>query len=432
MKPIFYFLPPLFLAVSCASQSHQTSNVKTHSSVTIKTEEQVNFTQGEDVTLTFSNLLSLIQQGNSNLAGARKIIDAAQGNLQMAGLKSNPTIEVELETTVDLSEPFLIAGISQSFPRTNRLALEKQVSATLVEAAVAEVSNVERLLLSEAREQLIEILALRERKVLLEKQADNSQELANFISEAAERGEASILEVPTTVIEMNLLQNQAEQIHIQIELIQAKLKPLLGISSSTNLIIEDSLPPMKLPPMQISLPKNRPDLITKQLQVKAANENILLTQAEESLDYDLGIFAGVGYAVDEPEDKETEGIVGIRFSIPLGNNPKTPGALREARAQRDHLDLTATALTQSITAEVSAAYNEMTQWHKLASRINKNLIPKAQENLVKINAAYQNGQVSLQEVLRAREQELSLKLSYLESRQKFHEANSFYLTSINL
>jgi len=58
-------------------------------------------------------------------------------------------------------------------------------------------------------------------------------------------------------------------------------------------------------------------------------------------------------------------------------------------------------------------------------------MPKARENLTKVRTAYQSGQVPLQDVLRAREQELSLKFTTLEARQNFHKARSRYLTATN-
>ena len=432
MKASFYFLPTIFLAASsCSSQTSHFPIVPVTPVTKKVAVESVGDIDNGKVALTLSNLRSYVQRNNPNLAAARKLIDAAQGRLQKAGLRANPTVEVEFETTANLREPFLTAGISRSFPRTNRLLLEKRVSAILVEAARAEVADAERLLVGEAREQLIEILALREEKTLLQRQSENAQELANFINEAAERGEASLLEAPTAEIEVTRIQMKAEQIQIQIDLAAAKLKPVLGLNQETELSVAGTLPPTNLPPMMVSVPQNRPDLVAARLRAQSASENILLTQAESIPDYDLGVFAGLGRVEDEPEGGEFEAIAGVRFSMPLGRDPKTPGALREAHAERDRLDLTTLALRKSITAEVRAAYGEMAQWQKLAQRIDRDLIPKARENLTQVRAAYQSGQVPLQDVLRAREQELSLQLTILEARQKFHEAHSRYLTATN-
>ena len=431
MKASLYFLPTLLLAASCSSQISHLPIVTVQPAAQNIAVESTETTGGRDTALTLSNLRTLVRQSNPNLAAARKLIDAAQGRLQQAGLRSNPTIELEFETTANLREPFLTGGISRSFPRTNRLLLEKRVSAPLVEAARAEVSDAERLLVGVAREQLVEILALRERKTLLGKQAENAQKLADFINDAAARGEASLLEAPTAEIEVTRLQTQAEQLQIQIDFTEAKLKPVLGLAPSAKLTIAGALPPTNLPPMLVTVPQNRPDLVAARLRVESAGENITLTQAEGVPDYDLGVFAGIGRAVDEPEGGEAEGILGVRFSMPLGTDPKTPGALREAHAERDRLDLTTVALRKSITAEIRAAHSEMAQWQKLAKRIDSELLPKARENLSQIRAAHRNGQVPLQDVLRAREQELSLQLSVLESREKFHAARARYLTATN-
>ncbi len=432
MKALFYFLPILLLgAPCCSSQTNQFPIVPVKPSAKKIAVESIGYIDNGNVALTLSNLRSFVQRNNPNLTAARKLIDAAQGRLQKAGLRANPTVEVEFETTANLREPFLTAGISRSFPRTNRLLLEKRVSSILVEAARAEVADTERLLVDEAREQLIEILALREEQALLQKQSENAQELANFINEAAERGEASLLEAPTAEIEVTRIQTKTEQIQIQIDLAAAKLKPVLGLNQETELSVAGTLPPTSLPPMLVTIPKDRPDLAAARLRAKSAGETISLTQAEGIPDYDLGVFAGLGREEDEPEGGELEVIVGIRFSMPLGTDPKTPGNIREAAAERERLDLTTLALQKNITAEVRAAYAEMTQWQKLAQRIDKNLIPKARENLAQVSTAYQSGQVPLQDVLRAREQELSLKLTILEARQNFHKARSRYLTATN-
>ena len=278
MKASFYFLPALFLAVSCSSQTTQFPIVPVKPVTKQVAVENVGYLDNGSVALTLSNLRSFVQRNNPNLAAARKLIGAAQGRLQKAGLRSNPTVEVEFETTVNLREPFLTAGISRSFPRTNRLLLEKRVSATFVEAARAEVADAERLLVGKAREQLIEILALREKKTLLQRQSENAQELVDFINEAAARGEASLLETPTAEIEVTRIQTQAEQIQIKIDLAEAQLKPILGIHPETKLSVAGSLPPTSLPAMQVSVPRNRPDLVAARLRAKSASENILLTK----------------------------------------------------------------------------------------------------------------------------------------------------------
>lgn len=432
MKASYFLLPPLFLTASCSSNplsSNSLPIVPVEPVAHISLEKAVD-PRGLDspVVVSDSSLGALIRAHNPSLRAARQLIAEASARLQSAGLRSNPTFEVEFETSVDL-EPFLTAGISRSFQRTNRLAIEKRVSASLVDAARAEVRDVERLLIGEAREQLIEVKFQGGKIDLLKEQKENADKLATFIAEAAARGELSLLEAPTAEIEAQRLSTQIEQAGIQRELAIAKLRPLLGLAPTTSVAVESTLHPVDLPLLQVSVPEGRPDLVAARLRAHSASEKISLAQASGIPDYELGLFAGIGLEEDAPEGRETEGIIGVRFSMPLGTDPKTPGAVREAQAQRARLDLTTAALRKTILAEIRAAHAEMAAWNKLIQRIQSELMPKATKNTSQVRAAYEKGQVPLQDVLRAREQELALRLSALEATKSFHEARARYLTA---
>jgi len=432
MKASFYLYPIFLFAASCSFPTPSPVPIVSVDESFSSKSVSMGTTEVDDtgaIVLSEDTLSSVLRARNPSLAAARKLIDEARGQLESSGLRSNPTVEVEFETTANFREPFLTAGISRSFPRTQRLLLEKRVSAPLVEAARAEVANAERLLVGEALEKLVEIQFLSEKKILLEKQAENARELVSFISAAAERGEASLLEGPTAEIEASRLITESEQVQIQLDLARARLAPMVGLRDGSRLVVTGELRKPDLPPLQVNVPQKRPDLVAARLRARSAAENILLTQAQGVSDYDFGVFAGVGLEEDTPEDREVEGIVGVRFSMPLGTDPKTPGAMRSAQARRARLDLTTEALHKVIAAEIRASYGEMVQWHKLAGRIRQMLIPKAQENLGQVKTAYEKGQLPLQDVLRAREQELSLKLSELEAKKNFHQARARYLTA---
>lgn len=432
IRILFYFLPILFSAASCSSSQYLDASPPT---VPVKPLANVSLEKavdpsdpGASIVVSESSLGSLIRTYNPNLRAARKLIIEASARLQAAGLRSNPSVEIEFQTSTDF-EPFLTAGISRRFQRTNRLVLEKRVSAPLVDAARAEVRDVERLLIGEARKQLISVKFQGAKMEILREQKENADKLATFIAESAARGELSLLEVPTAEIEAQRLSTQIEQTKIKRELAIAKLKPLLGLTPTSSVKIGMTLLPADLPLLQASVPENRPDLVAARFTAQSASENIALARASGIPDYQLGVFAGLGLEDDAPEGHESQGIIGVRFSMPLGKDPRTPGVVREAHAQRSRLDLTTAALRKTILAEIRAAHSEMAAWEKLIQRIQSELMPKATKNTSQVRAAYDKGQVPLQDVLRAREQELALRLSELEATKSFHEARARYLTA---
>ncbi len=144
--------------------------------------------------LSYQSIPSRIHSGNPTLAAARFRINEAIGRMTQSGRLSNPSFETGIDHNIQSAEGKIEVGLTQKFPVTNRLALEKEITLAGVEAAEQEVRDVERLLVAEARQEFVRVLSIRERKDLLTKQNDLSNELAEFISGAAERGELSSLD----------------------------------------------------------------------------------------------------------------------------------------------------------------------------------------------------------------------------------------------
>ena len=144
--------------------------------------------------ITYDSIAGQVRARNPDLDAARLAIDEATGRMRNAGRLEHPELQVAPRYNTTSSERGLEIGLSQKFPVTSRLKLEKNLGATEVESARQEIREVENQLIGRARAALVRVLAARQRKDLLEQQARLSAELADFIAAAAERGEASTLE----------------------------------------------------------------------------------------------------------------------------------------------------------------------------------------------------------------------------------------------
>ena len=382
----------------------------------------------KSLTVDFDSLENQVAKYNPTLAGARQLIAEAQGKLRASGMQSRPELEVEFEANPRFRDVMLTVGVSQKFPRTNRLLIEKRVSEILVQAARAEVKNVGRILSGEARQAYVEILAIREQRKLLAAQEATAQKLAEFIKAAAIRGEASLLEAGTASLEATRFANQGARIEIKEKLALANLKPLLGMPPEGELVLKGELRKPEMPAMNVTS-YHRPDLTAARLRAQSAMTETELERSKLVDDYEAGIFAGIGQEEDTPDGVEAEQILGIRFKIPLGENYAQQGAVDAARAKSNRLTLGAEALKRRINGESHAAYAEMNQWMKLANQIEAELLPLADTQISKTKEAYSKGEVPLQDVLRAEEQKLALSTAHLEARRDFHIARVKYLTS---
>ncbi|MDA7880890.1 TolC family protein [Akkermansiaceae bacterium] len=421
-----FFLFPIFLT-ACSEQA------MTHPPLVKvrplpEAETAVKSSVPMSLTVDFDSLGDQVSKYNPSLASARQLIAEAQGQLRASGIRSRPELEVEFAADPRFRDVMLTVGVSQKFPRTNRLLIEKRVSEILVDAARAEVKNVGRIFTGEARQAFVEILAIREQRKLLSDQEATARKLAEFIKASANRGEASLLEVGTATLEATRFANQGAQIEIKEKFALANLKPLLGMPPEGELILKGPLENPEMPPMNVTS-YHRPDLTAARLRAQSALTETDLERSKMIDDYEAGIFAGIGQAEDAPEGIEAEQVLGIRFKFPLGKNYAQQGVIDAARAKSNRLTLGAEALKRRINGESHAAYAEMNQWMKLAGQIESELFPLAEEQITKTKEAYSNGEIPLQDVLRAVEQKLALSIAHLEARRDFHLARVKYLTS---
>jgi cobalt-zinc-cadmium efflux system outer membrane protein len=385
-------------------------------------------TSPESLAVSLDSLPGQLRENNLSLAAARQLVAEARGKLKGAGLASNPELEVAFETSRRFHDFMLTVGISKKYPRTNRLLIEKRVSQILIQAAQAEVRDAERLLVGQARVALVDILALRQKKALIADQEANARKLTEFIEQAAAKGEASPLDAGVALLEATRLSNQAKQIEIKEFLAITKIKPLLGMKPEGKLTVKGSLPEPKMPMMNVTSYR-RPDLEAARLRARSADSAADLARSKRLDDIEAGVFAGAGRERDEPEGFEFEQIFGLRFKIPLGENPGAVGEIIESEARANRLAIGSLALERIANAEAHAAYAEMKEWQSLAEQIKSRLLPLADEQIKKTEEARAKGHVALREVLLAKEQKLGLETSYLEAVRDFHLAFANYLTA---
>jgi outer membrane protein, heavy metal efflux system len=380
------------------------------------------------VVVTFSSIHDRVRNQNPDLAAARLRIAEALGRAKQSGRLENPNLETSFEHNSRFREGRAEIGISQKFPVTNRLSLEKNLSLTELQAAEAEVREVERQLVSQARHALIDVLALRQRRELLNEQSTLTTQLAESITQAAEKGEGSLLDAGQARVEAIRATTEVRQLNAREALAVGTLKPLLGMRADEGLVVSGSLPNAEIP-VQTGF-KNRPDYEIAKLESAAAAQQVTLEQAARYQDPEAGIFAAAERSEDAPEGYDNEAIIGLRFSIPLPLWNRNEGAIEEAQAREKRKRLETRALGRAIENEAEAARNEMAEWQKLTAEISTTLLPLAAQQAEQTEAAWHNGQADFQTVLRAREQRLQLAITRLDALRDFHHARVRYQSSL--
>ncbi len=370
--------------------------------------------------LSFESISSRVRNQNPELAAARFRIDEAVGLAKQSGRLSNPTLDTGISHNTRSAEGNVEIGLTQKFPLTDRLKIEKEISATEIQAAEAEVKNAERLLIAEARMEFVKILAIRDRKTLLKQQQELATQLTDFISEKTKQGESSPLDVAQAKISALKLISQERQLSTEETAALGKLRPLLGIAPQTAVTLSGN-------PSGISIPKNtaiqRPDLTAAKLQLRAAETGIALEQANRREDVALSVFAAGERSEDAPNGLDNDSIIGFKVSIPLPFWNNKQGNIDAANARRNRKNQEVKALANHIDHETQTALTEMRQWSALISELNDKLLPLAKEQTDLLEKAYREGQTELKTVLTSREQTLELLATKIDATREFHLAN---------
>ena len=381
------------------------------------------------VVVTLASVGDRIRAQNPDLAAARLRIQEALGRMNQSGRLANPEIETGIEHNPRFREGKFEVGVSQRFPITDRLRLEKDVSLTELKSSEAEVREIERQLTGQAREAVVKVLANRQRRELLREQSGVSQEFADFLSEAASKGEGSPLDAGQAKLEATSLSMEIRQLDAGETAIFGELKPLLGIRLGEALNVGGSLPLPVLPSIAAD-PSRRPDFQVAKLDALAAAQGVALEQARRYDDVEGGFFTSVERTEDAPNGYENETIVGLRFKIALPLWNKNEGAIQEAEAKKIRKEKEAVALGRGIRLEAEAARAEMEEWAKLIGEINDTLLPLAVEQTKLAEDAYRNAQGEIQSVLRSREKRLQLAAARLDALREFHLARVRHETAL--
>jgi len=383
----------------------------------------------QGVVITLNSIGDRVRAQNPDLGAARLRIGEALGRQVQSGRLSNPELNIDVSHDPRFRERGAQVGFSQRFPITNRLTIEKRVSAIELKAAEAEVREVERGIIAEARQGVVRVLAVRQRRTLIEKQIELSNEFSSYLGEAAKKGEGSSLDAGQARLEAASLALEQRQLAASEVAEIGALKPFLGVRPGEALYVSGPLPEPIVPQADAD-PTKRPDYQAAVLNAQAARQSIELERVKKYEDVSAGVFAGANRTEDAPNGYDTEGLLGIRLSIPLPLWNKNEGAVMEARARSERIEKEASALSRTIRLEAGSAKAEMEEWAKLLSEVGSDLLPQAEAQAKAAEDAFRQGQGEIQTVFRAREKRIQLAGARLDALREFHLARVRYESAL--
>ena len=386
--------------------------------------------------LSSDDLVRRALASNGELAAARIEIERARGRLRQAGLRANPTLEVEQTTgrfTGSADERETSVGIAVPIELGAKRKTRIELAQAELEAVEAEVADRERRLTLEVMTLYAEALsALRELETT---ESINQVDLqtTRFVQARVNEGESAPLELNLLRTEVDRLRSRRALVEGRLTTSLLKLKALAGISDAGPLRLRENLTTIRQPVFPQSVEaaiaialRSRPDLRLARLNEEVAEAGLKLARASASPD----LTAFTRYSVirsafeDTPvgvlRDRDKTLTFGVSVGIPIfnrnqGHKVEAAALISQARMRREFLE-------QIIRSEVQSAYARYEAARSAAATFEQGVIARSTENIRVIRAAYELGQFQITDLLSEHRRLLDSQREYTETLAEQYRA----------
>jgi cobalt-zinc-cadmium efflux system outer membrane protein len=362
-----------------------------------------------DAGLTAADLVRRALGSNAELAATRLDVDRARARLGQAGLRPNPTVELEQgsgrivgnpgehETSVGVSIPLEVAG-----QRGRRMLLAEAELAV----AEAEVADRERRLAGDITTAYVEALAAARELETYERLSALDIQTARIVEARVNEGESAPLELELIRVEYDRLRSQAALAEGRLQVAMFRIKSLAGISPSEDVRLRQELaaptsarplvaPPSREQALDTAL-RSRPDLRAARLGIEVARAALRLADVQAKPEVVVFGRYTTGRSVtdlppplDPTPDRERQLAAGVSISLPVFD--RNQGARTEAGLAVTQAERRLAFAETSVRADVESAYARYDAARRAVEIYEQGVLTRSNRNVATIREAYQLG-----------------------------------------
>lgn len=378
--------------------------------------------------LSVESAIEIAIRENKELSSARLLVNEALGRARRAGVLSNPELEMEIAGGQDF-EGRVMAGITQRFPLTARLRLERLLSDLDVKMADLEVQVAEWKLILAVRRSFYIAAAAHEAHAISLRQVNLADALAKSVAEGVNAGFRSELDLLEANLSASAMRAKSETFKgAEIEA-TGRLNELLARPADAPLIIDNPLTlPKSVPAARVA--GTRADSDLAELALRSGETDVALSKASQWEDVGVGIFIEGERFRDDPTGIEPETLAGLKVSVPLPFWQTGTGKAAEKEAVRVRLSAQCEALRFSIKNQILLAYRLVCFHFESASQFREKVVSSALESVRQSEAAYGRSEIEIHAVFRAYDRLSEVELSALDARKSYFLAYSDWLSAL--
>lgn len=382
---------------------------------------------------------------NGDIKIARLEVDKARARLRQAGVRPNPTLEVEQSTgslVGSSGERELSVGVSVPLDvygqRRRRIDLA-QAEITLREA---EVAARQRELASQIFVNYAEALAALKELSIVEELLGLDTEAVLFVQIRVNEGESSPLE-------LNLLQTEVERLRARRLLVEGKLQAAIsklkfyaGVPFEQPFRLREELSAASLPLLPATLEtsvsvglRNRPEIRLAELEEQLASAGLRLIRSQSKPDLTAYSRYTQGRAgIDDPRgpffQNDRSLTFGVSIGLPIfdrkqGDKAEAEIAIRQAQERR-------TFAEQVVKNEIVTAFQRIEAAKRAITILDSAVLPRARENIATIRRVYEIGELKITDLISEQRKLLEASRDLTETLTERYRAQADLFIALGL
>ncbi len=399
----------IFIFTTAAFSQEQPILAPTQPAVKLSSTEFV----GQDG-LTIERLVESAGSRRSDLLAARQRLAIAQGRLQQARLRPNPTLDAEYGSPRFLggeAESDFSVGATQVFEFGGKRSKRVAVAELELQQARFEVAGLERQVAVEIRNAYTRAVSAARQLDVIEKLLAADAELVRVTDARLKEGDVAPLDANLVRVESDRLRVQQIEARSQLETALLEIRTLAGldVAEPLRLAPQAERPPrldLGLSELTATALRERADLQAAIIGERLGSARINLARSQAT----PNVAAAVRYSrtkglIDLPDrlgsgfltDLDTTLTFGVSVDIPIFNRNQgeiasATGEQAQAVRQREFLEAT-------IKRDVAVAYREYRAAAEKLVLYATQILPRSEANLQTVRSAYGLGEFSVFEVV---------------------------------
>ena len=387
--------------------------------------------------ISLEEIINRAFKNNGNIKIARLEVEKAQARLQQAGLRQNPTLEVEQSSgrfVGSAGDGELSVGFALPLDIYNQRGKRMELAKADIALREAELSALKRRLLGQVLITYSEALAALQELKALEDLLELDMQTTRFVQIRVNEGESAPLELYLLQTEVERLRSRRSLVEGRLQTSLAKLKFYAGLNYQEPLKLREDMRAATLPNLPRTLEtafsvalKNRPEIRLAKLEENLATTGLRLIRSNSKPDVTAYTRYTQGRAgFDDPRgeffQRDRSLTFGVAIGLPVFN--KNQGAKAEAEIAIRQAQEKKTFAEQVIKSEVAAAFRRIDATNQALARLETAVLPRSRKNVETIQKVYEIGELKITDLINEQRRLLDANRDLAEVLTERYRANA--------